>query len=125
MANLAFDPTRTYTFAVEGDFDLYGTGKPTADGAAQAKAIIIRFGGKITDQIDLDTDFVVLGAKPAAPPKPSETARAHDCQIYQQQLAIANRYDEVKNLAESMHIPVLNTNKFLAYIGYAPIRSGS
>ena len=125
VANLAFDPTRTYTFAVEGNFDLYGTGKPTTEGAAQAKALIIRFGGRITDQIDLNTDFVVLGAKPAAPPKPSETARAHDWHIYQQQLAITNRYNEVKHLAESMQIPILNTNRFLAYIGYAPIRSGS
>jgi hypothetical protein len=124
VANLAFDPTRTYIFVVEGQFDLYGTGQATYQGADQAKALITRHGGKIAEEVSIDTDFVVLGVQPPQPPKPSEVARANDWKIYQEQLAIANRYNKIKQLAESMRIPVLNTNKFLAYIGSIPVRSG-
>ncbi len=120
VANLAFDPTRTYIFVVEGEFDLYGTGKPTPEGAAEVKALIKRFGGKVADAIDIETDFVILGNKPTPPPKPGATAPAQAHAAYRSQLEVAGRYGEVRALAESMRKAILNTNDFLAFIGHMP-----
>lgn len=120
IANVAFDRTRTYKFVVEGDFDLYGTGKPDPLGNSRIRAIIRRFGGKVLDSVTVDTDFVVMGEEPPRPPKPSEDAPPAVWQIYNEKLKQYNHYKQVKAMAVSLQIPILNTNRFLAFTGYTP-----
>ncbi len=120
VANLAFDSTRTYTFVVEGHFDLYGTGRPTLDDTDHAKVIIKRFGGKVVDEVGFDTDFIVLGSPPPIPTEPREGASSQELAAYRASLKKADRYNNVKALAQSINIPILSANRFLAFIGYVP-----
>lgn len=120
VANLAFDPTRKYTFVVEGEFDLYGSGRTTREGAQHAAMLVERYGGKVATEVGVDTDFIILGSEPSPPSKPGENDPSVVWQNYRELLKVYDRYNDVKTLAKSMHIPVLNTNKFLAFIGYTP-----
>ena len=124
-ANLAFDRTRTYTFVVEGAFDLYNTGRPSRENAKDVEALIKRFGGKVSDKVDIDTDFIVLGQEPTRPPKPADVAPPQVFQVYQDQMKIYEQYEQVKGTASALLIPLLNTNRFLAFIGYTPTKAGS
>lgn len=120
IGNVAFDPTRTYTFAIEGAFDLYGTGNPTQEGAKEVAMLISRSGGKVVDKLDLNTDFLVLGSEPPRPIKPAETAPAQTLRAYRDDMETYNRYNEFRQTAENMHIPILNTSRFLAFMGTRP-----
>jgi aspartate-semialdehyde dehydrogenase len=112
-----------YTFVVEGEFDLYGTGRATPEGTKDAKVLIRRYGGRVIDQIGMDTDFIVIGSEPTRQQQPAETASAQEWKAYREQLKVYERFNEIKLLAESMQIPILNPNKFLAFIGYAPTKA--
>ena len=124
VANLAFDRTRTYTFVVEGAFDLYDTGRPSRENARDVEVLIQRFGGKVSDKVDIDTDFIVLGQEPLRPPKPPDVAPPQVFQVYQDQMKIYEQYEQVKRAAAALQIPLLNANRFLAFIGYTPTKAG-
>lgn len=124
VANLAFDPTQTYTFVVEGVFDLYGTGRANAEGTEEVKALIKRFGGQLGEAVSVDTDFIVLGSEPARIPKPPDTAPLQVQQAYRDNLAVFQRYAQIREKAENLNIPILNTSRFLAFVGYVPTRAG-
>jgi len=119
VANVAFDARRNYKFVVEGEFDLRGVGEPSVDQTREVEILIERSGGEIVDEVTIETDFVVLGEEPVRPPRPPESAPPADWTIYQQQLRRYERYHEVMRTAQSMQVPILNTNRFLAFIGYA------
>ncbi len=123
IANLAFDPTRTFTFVVIGDFDLYGTGTPTSDGAREATVLIERFGGKVVTEVNINTDFVIRGAEPTKPETP-EAPTPQEYQVHQEQLRIHGKFNEIDAMARSLKVPILNTNTFLAFIGYTPTPAG-
>jgi hypothetical protein len=120
IANVAFDAQRRYTFVVEGQFDLRGAGRPSPEDAKEVRLLINRFGGEVVDQIGVQTDFVVLGEEPARPPRPSDSAQETVWAVYHSKMEEFTRYREVKEAAMNMHIPILNTNRFLAFIGYSP-----
>ncbi|MDY6914480.1 MAG: hypothetical protein SVT52_08510 [Planctomycetota bacterium] len=117
VGNLAFDTLQTYTFVVEGHFDLYAEGEASITGAEKVKAMIKKSGGKLVDKVDVNTDFVVMGQEPPRPARPSENAPPQDWKVYQEWMKIYNHYGDVKLMAQTMHIPVLNTNRFLAFLG--------
>jgi NAD-dependent DNA ligase len=119
VANVAYDPRRTLTFVVDGQFDLRNRGQASPEDIQEVKLLIQRSGGKVADQVDVQTDFVVLGTDPPKPPQPSESAAETVWAVYQAQLREYNRYQETLQAAKSMHVPVLNTNRFLALIGYS------
>jgi hypothetical protein len=120
IGNVIFSPTRNYNFVVEGDFDLYNTDKPDAAGTREVRTMIERFGGKLSDNVSVDTDFVVMGVEPERPAKPGADAPASDWQIYKDKIAKYEHYKNVKSTAVSLQIPVLNTNRFIALTGMMP-----
>jgi len=120
VANLAFDPARTYTFVIEGAFDLHGKGRATPEGAAEARVLIKQFGGKVDTEVSIDTDFLILGTEPSRPTQPPEGAPPQVWQAYRDQLKVYERFNETMADAQNLQVPILNTNKFLAFIGYAP-----
>ena len=122
VANLAYDRGRTYSFVVEGEFDLYGKGRPSPSGAAEVRALVTRHGGSLVDEVDVRTDFVIMGTKPDRPPRLPEDAPVQVRQTYQEQLKKYQRYSDVKQKALDLRIPVLNTNRFLDLIGFTPAR---
>ncbi|HOD79865.1 MAG: hypothetical protein BWX88_04735 [Planctomycetes bacterium ADurb.Bin126] len=118
VANVVYDPNRTYAFVVEGQFDLFGTGQPSAAGADEIKALVRKYRGTIADAVTPQTDFVVMGEEPPRPPKPTEAASEQAKKVYDDQLKEWKHYQDVREQAAKMQIPILNTNRFLALVGY-------
>ena len=120
FANVAFDPTHTSTFVVEGEFDLFGSGRASALGTQQVKDVIKRSGGKVSDKLTVRTDYIVIGEEPVIPQTPEEDAPEAVRQAYNERKATAKRYQDVLDQASKMNIPILNTKRFLALTGYDP-----
>lgn len=120
VANLAYEKGRSQAFVVEGLFDLRGGGVATSAGTDEVKDMISKSGGKVEDSVTINTDYVVLGDQPSKPTKPAEGAAPTVEKVYREQLKIWEHYQEVQDQAKAMRIPILNTNRFLDLVGYAP-----
>ncbi len=133
IANLVYqnDRTRKFRFVVFGDFDLDGDGVSTAAERDRLITLIQAWGGQVDDDVTAQTDFLVLGALPAAPLTPvAETAPAPDTapaagaaptvagSIVDARLKDQVRYESLRIAAKGLAIPVLNQNRFLAMVGY-------
>ena len=123
IANVAFDATRQYSFVVEGQFDLYGGGRPSLLGTNEVKRLVKKFGGEVADQLTTQTDFVIMGTAPPLPGKPKDEAEDSEKVVYEEQMKIYNKYRDVRDNAVRMRIPVLNTHRFLGLVGYTPART--
>jgi hypothetical protein len=112
------DRARKFHFYVYGEFDLDGDGITTPGEREQLIRLIQNWGGVIDDQLTSQTDFLVAGALPGSSTrvfdpgsdedKAREAARTAEQQVYSDLVAKARDYS----------IPVLNSNRFLAMIGY-------
>ncbi len=120
IANIAYHANRAYAFLVAGNFDLAGEGVPSQAGKIEVQQAIQSFGGKLAKELDVDTDFVVMGTEPVRPAKPGVDATDKSQKAYQNALREYNTYDSLKKKALAMGIPVLNTNRFLIFTGYMP-----
>jgi len=125
VANLVFDALRTYSFLVEGEFDITGAGTPTIAGNKAIKELVRRYGGRLMNEVTIDTDYVILGDAPARPRKPDDTDPQDVWELYEKRLKDYNRYVEVKGKAEELHIPRLGGQRFLDLIGYIPTKVAS
>jgi hypothetical protein len=118
IANLVYDPHVKYKFFVFGNFDLAENGRPNPNDAAFIKQLVTQWGGQLTDQVNVDTDFVVLGSEPTIPNFSKDDLTPEN----QAKLDAANKaaeaYQEVRQEAKDLHIPILNQNRFLYYVGY-------
>jgi hypothetical protein len=124
IVNVAFSSGRTQAFVVEGVFDLHGEGKATSQGTEEVKNMITRFGGKVVQELDFKTDFVVLGEEPMKPPKPQAGSDATAEKVYSEKLKEWERYQAIRDAANNMKIPILNTNRFLAMVGQGALKLG-
>lgn len=119
IMNLVYDPAIKYNFAVHGKFDLDQNGLATPDDAAIIKRLITQWGAKVTDRLNVDTDFLVMGKEPVLDSYSEEELKDP---LNAQKLADAtkelNEYQDVLKRASELHIPVLNQNRFLYFIGY-------
>lgn len=122
FANIAYNPTHVPTFVVEGNFDLFGTGRATDTGKQEVINLIRRAGGRVGDKLDIKTDFLVLGVRPVSPSKPAEDADETEQEAYKIALKTFQHYQKVADIAAGMNIPVLNATRFLALTGYDPQR---
>ena len=117
IANLVYDPNTPYNFVVFGAFDLANSGTPTPGDADIIKRLITQWGGKIQPNVDVNTDFVVMGSEPQVPPiaDPNDpiSVRNHD-----QAVTAQKAYQAVINLANQNGVPVMNQNRFLYFTGY-------
>jgi hypothetical protein len=121
IANLVWDRSKTNVFVVAGDFDLDGDGTPDNNGAQRIKALIERWGGKVEDQISVDTDFLVLGSEPQQPKKPTiedTGANTTTTQSYEAEMQKISQYEEALKKAQMLSVPIFNTERFLYFIGY-------
>jgi hypothetical protein len=119
IANIVYDPNTKYTFMVYGDFDLDQNNLPSPQETETVKRLITQWGGKLTDQVNVDTDFVVMGKEPVLPTfakdelqDPFNAKKLADAQ------AALDQYLAIKKQGIDLHIPVLNQNRFLYLIGY-------
>jgi hypothetical protein len=121
VANLIWDSDKTNVFVVAGEFDLNGDGNIDDEAADKIKALIKKWGGKVADEISIDTDFLVLGTIPTILKKPTFEQTEVDpmaMEKYEASLKKLTSYKEIQERAQKLSIPVFNLEKFLYFIGY-------
>jgi multidrug efflux pump subunit AcrA (membrane-fusion protein) len=119
IANLVYDKNTKYRFYVSGDFDTDQNGVATPQEGEVIKRLVTQWGGKVVDKIDANTDFVVLGQEPQLislskddANDPIKQAEAQNAQVKY------DTYEDLKRQAIEYHIPILNQNRFLYFVGY-------
>ena len=123
VANLVFDSLRSYNMLVEGNFDLNGTGEATPVGNKAIRELIRRYGGNVVKDLSVETNFVILGDAPVKPKKPEDTDPTVSWDHYQERIKDFNRYQQIKDAAAGMKIPVVSSRRFLDLIGYVPTKA--
>ena len=119
IANLIYDPNVSWTFKVYGDFDIDQDGRCTPAEAEIIKRLIVAWGGKVTDKVDMDTDFIIMGREPTMPVFSKEELEDPIKKLDKAKADAATKaYNDVRDKALEMHIPVLNQNRFLYMIGF-------
>ena len=119
IVNVAYQPDARYMFHVYGKFDLDGTGNPTVADRQRIESMIKRWGGTITDELDYEVDYLVLGKEPELPEALPE-GTIDPAKIIAQ-AAAKREYEKDQELvgqARTLDIPVLNQNRFLALVGH-------
>lgn len=119
VANAIYDPKKVYTFTVFGSFDTNNDEIATPQEAADIETLIKGWGGKITEGITGDTDFLVLGSRPILPPEPKPDDPIELIQRYLRLKQNAQKYDELFDAATRTSIPVLNQNRLMTLTGLA------
>jgi cell division protein FtsB len=118
IENLVYDPHTKYNFFVYGNFDLGGTGRPNPADAEVMKRLVTQWGGKLTDQVNVNTDFVVLGSEPVLPTFSKDDLTAENQDKLAKAQEALDKYQELLVQAKDLHIPIMNQNRFLYYVGY-------
>ena len=120
LANLIYDPNVKWKFKVFGEFDINQDGQATTAEAEIVKRLILEWGGQLTDKIDMDTDFVVMGREPVMPSTTKQQRDESPLLQFEWTKAEAalKAYDDVKSLGVGLHIPTLNQNRFLYMVGF-------
>jgi len=121
IANLIWDSQKTNVFVIAGDFDLDGDGDSDRNADDKLKALIQKWGGRVDDNVSIETDFVVLGTTPEVLRKPTFEQTEVDpmaMQRYETSLSRLADYQEVQNRAEALLVPIFNLERFLYFIGY-------
>ena len=120
IVNLVYDKNTKYNFLVYGNFDLDRNGVATPQDAEVIKRLVTQWGGNIVSDINVDTDFVVLGREPEIPTASRD--ELDDDPIlkarYDAAVAESEAYAEISAKAREYRIPILNQNRFLYLIGY-------
>jgi hypothetical protein len=121
VANLIWDADRTNVFVIAGDFDLDNDGVLDYNGVDKVKTLIEKWGGRVDDTISIDTNFLVLGQQPQVLQKPTLDELDIDprvMEVYNASLQRLNRYNGLRNQAQTLWIPVFTYERFLYFIGY-------
>lgn len=121
VANLIWDSAKTNEFVVAGDFDLDHDGVIDRDAIDKVKGLIEKWGGKVSDKVSIDTDFVVLGNPPRVLRKPTTEEAEIDptaIQKYNASVRRLQRYRQVESRAQALWVPVFKYERFLYFIGY-------
>jgi hypothetical protein len=121
IANLIWDPKTSNRFIVAGEFDLNGDGDMDPDGIDRIKEMILRWGGIIDEEINVNTDFIVIGESPRRLSQPTQTeldlnpAAQQRFEESKQKIAL---YDVLAQKAELLSIPMFNQKQFYYLLGY-------
>lgn len=121
VANLVWDSEKTNIFVVVGEFDLDGDGATDPDARQKITELIQQWGGKVTDRVSPQTDYLVLGAPPSVPPQPTPEQTVADplaMERYDAAVERRDRYNTAEKDAADLWVPVFNTERFLYFIGY-------
>jgi hypothetical protein len=118
-SNLVYDRNTKLTFYVYGKFDMDNNGVATDGEADIVKNLITRWGGKITDRLGTEVDFVVMGKEPQVPVYSAEELQQPIPKAkFDEAKAALDAYTKVANDATGLHLPVMNQTRFLYYTGY-------
>jgi len=121
VANLIWDTDRTNVFVIAGDFDLDKDGQIDYNGVDKIKKLIEKWGGRVDDAISIETNFIVLGEQPQVLQRPTLDEidiNPRAMEIYNASLERLNRYNDLRDQAQTLWIPILTYDRFLYFIGY-------
>jgi hypothetical protein len=121
IANLIWDSNMVNEFVITGEFDLNKDSKYDTDAIEKISSLITKWGGAVSDDVTVHTDYVILGDEPETPRRPTMEDIDIDpnaMEIYNAALAKLNRYNDIKRQAQSLWIPIMRYDKFLYFIGY-------
>jgi len=118
VANAVYDPNKTYTFVVFGNFDADRDGLATPQERRNISSLIGGWGGEVVEELTGDVDFLVLGQRPILPPEPPPDAPIVVIQEYIRKQRDAREYDRLFDIAIKTGIPVLNENRLYTLTGY-------
>jgi len=121
-ANLIWHSDKSNVFVIAGDFDLDKDGNIDENATGRIKSLIEKWGGKVVDNISIDTDFLVLGDQPQVPQQqPTFEQLELDpgaTQKYEALLQQLNHYNQLQSKAQALWIPIFRYERFLYFIGY-------
>ncbi|MCK5565190.1 MAG: hypothetical protein KAJ07_08075 [Planctomycetes bacterium] len=126
--NLIWDKMSSNSFVVAGQFDFDGNGKIDHDGREKIIDLIKRWGGKVTTDLNIDTDFVILGYKPEMLSRPTMTDLERDPMLEDKYAKYQKKdryYNNILSRAGTFSVPVFNQDRFLFLIGYETLASKS
>lgn len=121
VVNLIWDRKGTNQFVLAGEFDFNNDGRPDADGAQRIRELIEGWGGRVVDDITVDTDFLVVGTAPSVLQRPTQEDLDTDPlaqQRYELSVQKVQAYDDLLKKANNLGIPVFNQKRFMFLIGY-------
>lgn len=122
IANLIWDAGKENQFVVTGEFDLSGDGRADYDAIRRIGDLIRKWGGAVADEVTAGTDYVILGEEPNVPPEPTLEQLAIDPMArdkYDTARRMNEQYNQIRQRAESLWVPIFNYDRFLHFTGYA------
>jgi len=119
IANAVYDPNLKFKFRVFGEFDIDSIGQATEGDRRRIETMVGQWGGVIVNDLNYDTDFLVLGVAPSLPPalSPDEI----DPEKLVANAAAVKKFEDYNKLegqAKTLQVPILNQNRFLILTGY-------
>ncbi len=121
IANIIWNYDKPNTFVIAGEFDLNNDNAAETEAASKIRGLIEKWGGNVTDAVNVNTDFVILGTMPVIPSKPTmqELERYPNAmENYEKAQQCLVLYNQIQNQAQIFSIPILNAERFLYFIGY-------
>jgi hypothetical protein len=122
IANLIWDAGKENQFVVTGEFDLNGDGTADYDAIRRIGDLIRKWGGAVADEVTARTDYVILGEEPNVPPEPTLEQLAVDPMArdkYDTARRMNEQYNQIRQRAEALWVPIFNYDRFLHFTGYA------
>lgn len=120
IANAVFDPNKTYRFVIAGNFDINRDGYATPSERNDARALVESWGGRVSEELSGDVDFLVLGERPALPPEPAKDAPYEVFREFVRQREAVRKYEDLYRKAGETSVPILNENRMYTLIGLTP-----
>ena len=117
IVNLVYDPEVHYNFVVYGDFDLSNSGIASPGDAEIIKRLITQWGGRLQNDVNVDTDFVVMGKEPQLPAVADQTDPQKQIE-YNRIKQRLEAYQAIIAKSAQLTVPIMNQNRFLYFIGY-------
>ncbi len=114
IVNLVWDKNQSNYFVVAGNFEKYGD-------AEKIKALIAKMGGRLEDDVSINTDLIILGTAPLILARPtSEQAEFNPAAMerYEASKKLYEHYKQIEQDARTFSIPIFNINKFFFFTGY-------
>ncbi|NIA07302.1 MAG: hypothetical protein GWP14_06655 [Actinobacteria bacterium] len=116
IVNSVYDRQNKYVFRIIGEFDIDGSGTPDIGGTKNLEGLIQRWGGQVVNNLQVQTDFLVVGLEPQVPEEPDRFDEAAVA-LYEQKRKEREAYLQEQSRAMSLSIPILNHRRFLYLLG--------
>jgi hypothetical protein len=123
IASPVYDPDRSPSFAVLGDFDLNHDGIRDSGGRSTIVSLIAEWGGTVVDEVTAMTDFVVVGAAPAAPKRVSNPSAEQTAAALTQQ-QVLDAYSNQLATTNLLAVPAMTQDVFLNFLGFGVESAG-